>query len=140
MEVNTLLSKTKDLREKEYNCAQSVFCTFSDILGLDESTMFKISEGFGSGMGDKQECCGAVTGGIMVLSTLKSSGTFENITKAETYELSNKLRNKFIDKYDLTTCGPLKEIPTEDDHNVCEDYIYSAVEMVCEIIEEEGLL
>ena len=114
MNVESLLYKTKSLREKEYNCAQSVFCTFSEIIGLDETVLYKISEGFGSGMGDKQECCGAITGGIMVLSYLRSSGTSANITKSETYEIANKLRNKFIDKYDLTTCAPLKEIPTED--------------------------
>lgn len=139
MDLKSLLSKAKDLREKDYNCAQTVFCTFSEILDLDESTLFKISEGFGGGMGSHQECCGAITGGIMVLSTLKSSGTYENITKKETYLLSDKLRNKFIDKYDLTTCAPLKEIPSEDGNSICDDYIYFAVEMVCEILEEENL-
>ncbi|MGD1823620.1 MAG: C-GCAxxG-C-C family protein [Pleomorphochaeta sp.] len=140
MGVNELKSKAKALHEKDYNCAQSVLCAFSDILDSDEKTLFKISEGFGSGMGEKQECCGAVTGGIMVLSLLNSNGDSSNLSKSETYELAAKLRNKFIDKYDITTCEVLKNIFVEDDYNICNDYIIETVEFVNQIIEEENLL
>ena len=38
-------------REKGYNCAQAVACTYCDLLGVDEKTVFKAIEGFGAGMG-----------------------------------------------------------------------------------------
>lgn len=51
-----------------YNCAQSVFYSFCDDLGFEKSTALKIACGFGAGMGRKEEVCGAVTGGIIVIS------------------------------------------------------------------------
>ena len=48
------------------NCAQSVFSSFSEELGLDERTAKKIAGGFGSGM-RCGEVCGAVTGALMVI-------------------------------------------------------------------------
>ena len=56
-------------------------CAFSDLIGIDETFLFKISEGFGRGMGSAKECCGAITGGMIILSLLQSSGTINNITK-----------------------------------------------------------
>ncbi len=140
MNVNELKNKANALRLKNYNCAQAVACVFKDLVGVDEKTLFKISEGFGGGMGDHKECCGAVTGGMMILSLLKSSGTSDNITKTQTYEITTDLRNQFLDKYNLTLCESLKNHDTEDGHNICDDYVSESVEMVCRIIEKEGLL
>ena len=39
-----------------YNCAQSVACTFADLMGMDEKDVFKMSEGFGFGMGACETC------------------------------------------------------------------------------------
>jgi len=50
-----------------YNCAQSVLWSFSDEVRLDPDTALRIACGFGAGMARRQEVCGAVTGGIMVL-------------------------------------------------------------------------
>ncbi|HPP50955.1 MAG TPA: C-GCAxxG-C-C family protein, partial [Spirochaetota bacterium] len=52
---------------KDYNCAQSVLFSFCDYLNCDKDVALKISCGFGAGMGRKEEVCGAVTGGIMVI-------------------------------------------------------------------------
>ena len=34
-----------------YNCAQAVACTYYDLFGVDEQTMFRAAEGLGLGMG-----------------------------------------------------------------------------------------
>jgi len=52
--------------ESKFNCAQSVFASFSEDLGLDEKQALKIGGCFGSGM-RKGEVCGACTGALMVL-------------------------------------------------------------------------
>ena len=39
------------LHQKGYNCAQAVHCTYADLFGIDEQTAYKMSEGFGLGMG-----------------------------------------------------------------------------------------
>ena len=50
-----------------YNCAQSVFLSFSDYYEIDRKTAAKIASGFGGGMGRLREVCGAITGMFMVI-------------------------------------------------------------------------
>ena len=47
----TRVKETIARHDKGYNCAQSVACTYADLVGLDEATMFKVTEGLGKGMG-----------------------------------------------------------------------------------------
>ncbi len=70
-----------------YNCAQSVLSEFAPRFGLDRDTAMKIACGFGSGMGRSGNMCGAVTGGILVLSLkygMMDPGSEED--KEKTYE------------------------------------------------------
>ena len=51
----TIEERVKLAEEKHhsgYNCAQAVLCSYSDKLGIDEETLFRLSEGFGAGMAD----------------------------------------------------------------------------------------
>ena len=48
--------------KKGYNCCQAVACAYCEELGVKEEDMFRITEGFGSGMGGLKDTCGAVTG------------------------------------------------------------------------------
>ena len=51
--------------DKNYNCCQSVACAYCDLLGVDETTMFKVSEAFGLGMGGMEGTCGAIAGAVL---------------------------------------------------------------------------
>ena len=42
-----------------FNCAQSVFSTYSDLLGVDEGSALKLAHAFGAGIAREQEVCGA---------------------------------------------------------------------------------
>ena len=64
--MSTKVEKALELHGKGYNCAQAVACSFCEEFGVDQETMFKISEGFGFGMG-MMDMCGAVTGMMMSL-------------------------------------------------------------------------
>ena len=45
------IQRAYDNHKRGYNCAQSVVCSYSDLLGVDEEILFRMSEGFGLGMG-----------------------------------------------------------------------------------------
>ena len=60
--VETRVEKAIEKRDRGYNCAQAVACTYCDLVGLDEKTMFKVIEGFGSGLANMHGTCGAVSG------------------------------------------------------------------------------
>ena len=47
-------SRIKDTivrHDKGFNCAQAVACTYCDLLGYKEEDVFRMTEGFGLGMG-----------------------------------------------------------------------------------------
>jgi C_GCAxxG_C_C family probable redox protein len=93
---------------KGYNCAQSVLYAFCEDLNLNEETALKISSGFGGGMGGKQEVCGAVTGGIMVLGMKYSQGENDDKTVRETtYKKTRELMERFSGRNGSCICGRL---------------------------------
>ena len=90
-----------------YNCAQSVACTFADLMGMDEKDAFKMSEGFGFGMG-ACETCGAVSGMLMVASVISSDGNLEApAAKQKTYKIMRELQEAFREKNSSTYCRDL---------------------------------
>ena len=71
------MSKIKEAAERHergYNCAQAVACCYSEEMGIDEQTVFELTEGFGLGMGGMEGTCGAVSGAVAVLGRMNSTG------------------------------------------------------------------
>lgn len=54
-----------------YNCAQAVFCAFTDVTGLTEAEAARIASAFGGGMGRMREVCGAISGMLLTLGMLE---------------------------------------------------------------------
>ncbi len=60
--------------EKRYNCCQSVVCTYCEKYGVSEGDVFRMTEGFGLGMGGLMDTCGAVTGMFLAIGLSNSAG------------------------------------------------------------------
>jgi C_GCAxxG_C_C family probable redox protein len=73
MSTRTDIATTRFL--SGYNCAQAVLDAFRDEASLDEDLALKMATGLGAGMGRKQEVCGAVTGGVLVLGLRHGRGS-----------------------------------------------------------------
>jgi C_GCAxxG_C_C family probable redox protein len=61
----------KQLFFKGYNCAQSVFCAFTDVTGYDIDTSARMASSFGAGLGRLRETCGVVSAAALVLAIVK---------------------------------------------------------------------
>jgi len=91
-----------------YNCAQAVLEAFRDEAGLDEELALKIATGLGAGMGRKQEVCGAVTGGILVLGLRHGRGARDDHSATElTYLRTRELMQRFSAKHGSCLCRQL---------------------------------
>lgn len=66
-----------------YNCSQSVVLAFSDIIGLGEEELSKLSCGLGGGVGRMREVCGTVTGMAMVAGFLTEKAGSRPANKAD---------------------------------------------------------
>lgn len=130
-----------------YNCAQSVFYAFCEDLEIDGDTALKLASGFGAGMARKQEVCGALTGGILVLSARHGRGENEDRTATEsTYAKTRELMDQFASQHgsclcrellncDLTTEEGRKAFGEQDLTNkVCRPCVRSAVEILEKIL------
>jgi len=91
-----------------YNCAQSVFFSFCDDLKIDKDKALKIACGFGAGMGRKEEVCGAVTGGIIVIGAKYGRGGNDDLTaREETYAKTRELMDQFAERHGTFICRKL---------------------------------
>jgi C_GCAxxG_C_C family probable redox protein len=102
-----------------YNCAQSIMFAFCDECGLSQDAALKVACGFGAGMGRKQEVCGAVAGGIMVLGLRRGRGARD--PRSVTEDLYPRVR-EFMDAFAARNGSCL-----------CRDLLSG-----CELTSEEG--
>lgn len=84
----------QDFHDQGYNCAQAVACAYCDLVGLDKETAYKMSEGFGFGMGC-MEMCGALSGAFMLAGMKNSAGADKpGTTKGQTYKVNENAQGE----------------------------------------------
>ncbi|MGI6008164.1 MAG: C-GCAxxG-C-C family protein [Ruminococcus sp.] len=133
--METRVEKTIEKRSKGYNCAQAVACTYCDLLGIDEKIMFKITEGFGAGMGNMEGTCGAVSGVCALAGLKKSSGNLEKPdSKGQTYKLVQEIMDEFKAQNGSVVCKDLKGIETGRVLRSCPDCIRDAARLAEKIL------
>ena len=91
-----------------YNCAQAVFCAFSDVTGYDVPTSARMSSSFGGGLGRLRETCGTVSAAALVLGIVKgydAPGDYE--AKKRHYELVREFACRFTEKNGTIICREL---------------------------------
>ena len=81
---------------------------FREESDLPEETALKIACGLGAGMGRKEEVCGAVTGGILVLGLRHGRGSRDDRSAMElTYQKTRELMDQFSRKHGTYICREL---------------------------------
>ena len=75
---------------------------------MPEETALKIASGLGAGMGRKEEVCGAVTGGILVLGIRHGRGSKDDRSAMElTYLKTREFMDEFAKKHGTFICRRL---------------------------------
>ena len=122
-------------REKGYNCAQAVACTYCDLLGVDEKTVFKAIEGFGAGMGCMEGACGALAVAVLLAGLKCSDGDLDAPkSKGKTYQVTKEMVKRFQDKGGSIVCKDLKATVDGKQRYDCADCIKDAARIVEELL------
>ena len=107
--LSSRITKAKELFNGPYNCAQSVASAFSEVLGKNDDEIFRMMSGFGFGMGGERSVCGAISGGIFILSsTIEDPAQREEVYDKVYYLINHfKKQNKGrINCFDLVGENP----------------------------------
>ena len=136
--METRVEETIKKHDKGYNCAQAVACTYCDLVGVDEETMFKMTEGFGLGMGGMDGVCGAVSGACALAGMKNSTGNMEKPdSKGRTYKLSRAILDEFYAQNSSVICKELKGMGTGKVLRSCPDCIKDAARIAEKILFED---
>ena len=109
--MDTRVEKTLEKRKQGYNCAQSVACTYCDLVGVDEKTMFQMTEALGAGMGNMEGTCGAVSAACVLAGMKNSTGNLQvPDSNKDTAKLSGAILNQFLEKNQSVICKDLKGV------------------------------
>lgn len=132
--MSKYIEKAIELHNKGYNCAQAVLCAFEDKTDLDGLTLYRISEGFGAGMGNRKNTCGALSGAVALCGLIEAGRDTANSTKAETYKTVGKVVDGFEARCGAFVCEDIKGTKTGSPTASCDECIRVAVETVEEIL------
>ena len=141
--------RAEELFRQGYNCGQSVFAAFADVLGMSVDEAAKIASQFGAGFGKLREVCGAVSGMTLVTGYLKGysePAVYES--KEEVYALIQKMCAEFEERQGSIICRELLGLKKGEDTAEpavrTEEYYRSrpcigACRTAAEIVEKEIL-
>lgn len=133
-----------------WNCAQSVAGACADLAGREPEEVMPLAGGFGGGVGGcHEEVCGAVSGGVLILSLCFPHARGEDQTaKQELYRIAKEFRRRFFGAFGYTRCGDLlRARPGVTEKNPaaqrlgvtghCDNMIVTAVELLEDLVREE---
>ena len=134
MEANKHTAVAK-FTEKGYNCCQAVACTYCEKFGIKEEDMFRMTEGFGLGMGGLMDTCGAVTGMFLTISLANSAGDMDQplLTKMDTYAKFREAAKQFKEKRGSIYCRDLKTENGAQPLPCCTRCVETAAELIDEM-------
>ena len=136
--METRVDKVAEKHKSGYNCAQAVACAYCDQVGIDEETMFRMTEGLGLGMGGMEGTCGAVTAACVIAgaknSTVEMGGPG---SKGATYKISKEIVRRFKEESGSVICKELKGIKTGKALRSCADCIRDAAKLAEKVLFDE---
>lgn len=105
-----------ELFTQGYNCAQSTFAAFADVLGMDEKAALRLSSAFGGGIGRLREVCGAASGLMMVLGAVEGYDVPDDDEgKKAYYARIQALMGEFKDEFGSYICRELLDVEGPQD-------------------------
>lgn len=133
-----------------YNCAQSVFMAFADLLEVTEEEAAKISSPFGAGFGRMREVCGTVSAMTMILGYFEGNADpHDQEGKAQIYKKERELAEAFLQEQKSIVCREIlglkkgEEEPPAPSERTLEYYesrpCLGCVETAARIVEEKIL-
>jgi len=109
------------------------------LLGDPDSNVAKITSIFGGGLaGTRQELCGALSAGVMIIGMLYGRA---NLVEDEQLarKLATSLRERFLAEFGTTQCAPLRERYAKPDGSAnCGPVVERAALLLQEVLAQSS--
>jgi len=139
------VSRSKELFESGYGCAESVLMAVCEAKGIQSVLIPRIASGFCGGVSNTNGMCGAVAGGILALNIIYGRDN-ANESKELNYQKVQQFQKMFSEKFSSNNCAALTncDLSTSEGHekfkklNVhqkCTDFTAEATKMVLELMQ-----
>ena len=146
IDIEERVQKAVALFKKGYNCSQSVFLAYNDILGIEDTLAATLSAPLGGGMGRLREVCGAVSASFIIIGfKYPSNNPEDKVAKTRNYVAVQELAAEFRAKNGSIVCRKLlgldhkQDAPEPSDRTEayykrrpCADYVATAARLVGE--------
>lgn len=138
MKEHKIREKAEDNFRRRFNCCQAVACAACESYGISPEDMFRMTEGFGLGMGGLKDTCGAVTGMFLVISLANSAGDPEDPmkTKMDTYQKIQEAAELFRTKKGSIYCRDLKTQEGPQPLPCCMDCVKEAGQILDDMLKK----
>lgn len=137
LDAEALKEKAGGYFKQGYNCAQAVICAVGPELGLDVDTASRLAKGLGGGMGNGKQACGALSGGVVVLSYANNKDADSPKGKGSSYKLSSDLMEEFEKREGSTRCSEIRtgglDTPVPP---ICAKCVADSTEITVEMLKE----
>lgn len=97
-----------------------------------------MATGFSGGLGNtRQELCGALSGGVMVIGALFGRTSFQEDDRLA-IELADRYRRRFLDEFGYTQCAELREqvVETPEGFTSCGGLVEHAAASLLQLLSE----
>lgn len=144
-------SRTEELYSGTYHCCEAIVKAVSEHFQKEDALFLKISTPFGGGLSGNGDVCGSLMAAYLCLGIFKGRSC-ESESRSSACDASNRIYQKFIEKYKSTSCAEIIGYNKKDPREVelygkkrkCEFCIPLAKEVTKWVLEElkdlEGLM
>ncbi|MCW2278502.1 C-GCAxxG-C-C family (seleno)protein [Heliophilum fasciatum] len=139
-EMSNVVSNSLHYFRNGLYCSEAILKAFNEEydLGLTEEYL-KIATSFGVGIGASKCLCGAISGGVLVISLLEGRAK-PSESEGPAFSAAAHLHKEFLKDYKSSCCRVLTrsvEWGTPDHHKYCEQFVQRAAELTEEVLKEK---
>ncbi|MCL6561014.1 MAG: C-GCAxxG-C-C family protein [Firmicutes bacterium] len=135
-------NKAGDNFRQGYNCAESIFLTFRDLVAPElDAGLVKMFTGLGAGFGHAGCACGSLTASAMVIGLFKGRTSVQEDLEPG-YEATQRFHDLFEEKFGGTCCRVLNPHPYDTPEHLrnCIKITGNTAKLLMEYLIQKGLV
>lgn len=134
--MDAILERAREAYRAKYHCSEAVVLAVGEhYLSPLPELLVRVSCPFGGGIGGcRQEICGALSGGIILLGALWGRASSQE-NDEWLYSLVCRLRETFESQFGSSLCQPIRDT-ARDEKDGCIRVVEAGTEMVVRLIKE----